>query len=179
MQLGRRNWKTGSLSKTLGQGDMLSPVPKEGRGGSKSSEEPQPLWMDRVDLGWLPDVHQAALSLPLLNSSPSAGAALCKSQNKYKAAWEDTWLAKVELKKPQAPFQKPPCQSTSFGQGEGDGAELSFPHVEQALSEAVSGHTGAIMPRGCGDGGRASAAPQHGAPTTAGLCQTHARWAAR
>lgn len=38
MQLGRKNWKAGSLSKTLGQGDVLSPVPKQRKaaGSSKS-----------------------------------------------------------------------------------------------------------------------------------------------
>lgn len=40
MQLGRRNWKAGSLSKTLGQGDVLSPVPKQ-RKAAGSSKEPQ------------------------------------------------------------------------------------------------------------------------------------------
>lgn len=74
--------------------------------------------MDRVDLGWLPDAHRA-LSLPLLNSSPSAGAALCKSQNKYKPGWEDTWLAKVELKSHKPLFRSHRVKAPALGRVKG------------------------------------------------------------
>lgn len=117
MQLGRRNWKASSLSKTLGQGDVLSSLPEQEEAAG-SSEEPQPPGTDGVDLGRLPDTLQAALLLPLLNSSPSTGAALCKSQT------NKSWLRKThgllkQSSKPMSPFDKPLFQSTSLGRAKG------------------------------------------------------------
>lgn len=99
------------------QGDVLSPVPKQGE-VLGSSGEPPPPWREGVHLGWLPDPHQAALSLPLFNSSPRRGAALCESQT------NKSWLGKTRgwrkrSSEPVSPFQQAPFYRTSLGRAKG------------------------------------------------------------
>lgn len=175
MQLGRRNRKAGSLSKTLGQGDTLSPVPEQEEAAG-SSKESQPPRMDGVDLGWLLNVHQAALLLPL-NSSPSAGATLCKSQT------NKSWLGKMRGLLKELKTHKVISETTilkhQLGQGKGNGAELSSPTRSKRRATRSVGTFRPIVPRGSGDSRRRRVSPGHwhSAPTMAGLCRTHAWWA--